>query len=87
MEANEKTPVPDGHSKMDVLPEVYLWYHPRLWTQIYCPLKSHAEMYLLKWRVYPVEKSLQEWNGRAVSTDKLRGEGVGVNNMSWAKIK
>lgn len=58
MEANEKTPVPDGHSKMDVLPEVYLWYHPRLWTQIYCPLKSCTEMYLLKWCVYPVEKSL-----------------------------
>lgn len=58
MEASEKTPVPDGHSEMDVLPEVYLWYHPRLWTQIYCPLKSFTEMYLLKWCVYPVEKSL-----------------------------
>lgn len=42
MEANEKTRVPDGHSEMDVLPEVYLWYHPRLWTQIYYPLKSGA---------------------------------------------
>lgn len=58
MEASEKTPFPDGHSEMDVLPEVYLWYHPRLWTQIYCPLKSFTEMYLLKWCVYPVEKSL-----------------------------
>lgn len=44
MEADEKTPVSDGHSKMDVLPEVYLWYHPRLWTQIYWPLKSYTEM-------------------------------------------
>lgn len=67
MEANEKTPVPDGHNKMDVLPEVYLWYHPRLWTQIYCPLKSYTEMYLLKWCVYPVEKSFQKWNKTTAS--------------------
>lgn len=58
MEANEKTPVPDGRGKMDVLPEVYLWYHPRPWTQIYCPLKSYTEMYLSKRRVYPVEETL-----------------------------
>lgn len=56
--SDEKTPVTDGHRKMDVLPEVYLWYNPRLWTQIYCPLKSYTETYLLKWCVYPVEKSL-----------------------------
>ena len=49
MEGIEKTSVPDGRAaKMDVLPGVYLWYLPRLWTQIYCPLKSYAEMYLLK---------------------------------------
>lgn len=58
MEANEKTQVPDGHSEMDGRPEVYLWYHPRLWTQIYYLLKDDAEIHPLKWRVYPVEESL-----------------------------
>lgn len=85
MEANEKTPVPDGHGKMDVLPEVYLWYHPRLWTQIYCPLKSYPEMYLLKLCVYPVEKSFQEWNETTTSTNRL--DLTLCDSMLWAKFK
>lgn len=45
MEANEKKPVAGGPCRMDVLPEVYLWYHTPADTDVLA-IRSFANMHL-----------------------------------------